>query len=249
MSEDKNNNIKTFEQLNDSVRNQVKAVGLSTQYNAELKIEDIKRNTFRDIFYSNNTFRVEFNERLANEKHLIYDEENIKNFLTKSKEAVIEYSTKERKIKEVEQYLNMEKMFKDYNKENTKYFSLYDLNKRIKNNEVKLSELINDLMNAKYIILSRYYYKETWENYKNEENLIKIFEFFNLILFDKLPELKHIDNNPNFRYSPITLNDFESLNIKLKFFNEHYYYFPTGKTDKILMYMVEQLKKRLAQND
>jgi hypothetical protein len=237
---------KSFEEIETDLNNNLSLSGLNAEYN-HVSIDKIKENTYRKIFYENNTFRVEYTEEPLNRDDITkislkYDVDNINDFLTKCKDKVLKYSTKERKIKEVEQYLVLEKIFNDTKE---KYFSLYDLQKKIKNKEISINDLINRLDNEKYLVFGKYYYPDSYQSYRNEEILLTIFEFFNLILFDKLPELKHIDNNPKNRYMPITEQDFLNVGIKIKLFNGHYYYYPTGKNDKVLLFVKEQLKRRL----
>jgi len=237
---------KKFNEIEEDLNNKLRESGLNPEYN-HVEVDKIKENTFREIFTENNKFRVVYNEEPLNRNEetkisIKYDVNNINEFLKKSKEAVLKYCTKERKIKETEQYLNMEKMFNDMKE---KYFSLWDLQKRIRNNEVSINDLLKRLDEEKYLVFSKANYTESYQQYRNDEELIKIFEFFNLILFDKLPNLKHVEDNPKYRYVPITEQDFINAGIKIKFFNGHYYYYPAGKEDKVLMFAKEQLKRRL----
>ena len=167
-------------------------------------------------------------------KQLLWDKTfNFKDIENKIKEVFKKYN-KENRIKEVQFYLNLTKIF---NKDNKKYFSLYDLQKETTETEIK-----NKINNLKEFCLSCIYLKD---NYYISKGLNNLKEFLNLLL--------NIDINFKYEYSIKDFKVYEkqinesNKNIKIKIFKEWLYIsFSNKETEnRFKEFLINQTLKRL----
>jgi len=255
---------KNFNEYNENLSKSLISNGLHHEY-INIDIDKIKQYTFTELFRKNNKWNIktpDYNETNKGLEYNMSHAENIEAFKELCKTISIKQSTKEQKLKEVYSNLDMEKQFKNAKNiklkqiAQNKYFSMYDLQKAIKNNDLSINDVLTELKQSDKIIFSTYYFFDKYE-YKRTEEKVKFLEFLYILLNNKLPNIKTIDNEPKNRHIEPSEQDFKEHNLKVKFFKEHSYYYMNkdnnkdnnndnnNDKDEVLNFVVEKLKTRL----